>query len=284
MTLRTRILLSLAPLGVLLAGLGIAGFLLLDRMGGRIEAILRENYASVQAMFRLNEALERMDSSFQFALSARTPEKEKEARDQFEANWPAFEEQFRIEQNNVTILPVEQQLVDHLRPLKDDYHSRGRDFFALPRASPERDAAYYGRKPEGGQPGNPGLFGRFKEIKEVSNEILRINRENMEQARDDARASARSAMVTFVVSLAVVSLLLAGAGWYLLHTILGPIRAVTEAAHAVGTSGQLDRTVPMFGKDELGRLAAAFNAMTRELRRYRQSNLDRLLRAQRTAQ
>ena len=83
MSLRTRILLSLAPLTALVAGLGVAGFILLDRMGGRIDAILRENYASVQAMFRLNEATERIDSSFQFALSARDAKGREDARAQF---------------------------------------------------------------------------------------------------------------------------------------------------------------------------------------------------------
>jgi signal transduction histidine kinase len=274
MTLRTRILLSLAPLGLLLVGLGVAGFLLLDRMGGRIDAILRENYESVQAMFRLNEATERIDSSFQFALAGR----EAEAVKQFEANWPAFDRQFEVEASNVTIHPAEDELVARLRDLRADYRERGRRFYALPAGSPERTAAYFGR------PGDPGLLGRFNDIKDVSNEILRINRENMEKARDDARATTRSAIVAFAISLAVVSLLLAGIGWYLLRTILGPIRAVTEAAHAIGGSGQLDRTIPVFGRDELGRLAVAFNAMTRELRKYRRSNLDRLVRAQRTAQ
>jgi signal transduction histidine kinase len=274
MTLRTRILLSLAPLGLLLVGLGVAGFLLLDRMGGRIDAILKENYESVQAMFRLNEATERIDSSFQFALAGR----EAEAERQFEANWPAFDKQFEVEANNVTIHPIEDELVARLRELRVDYRERGRRFYALPAGSPERTAAYFGR------PGDPGLLGRFNDVKDVANEILRINRENMERARDEARATARSAIVAFGLSLAVVSALLAGAGWYLLRTILGPIVAVTEAAHTIGESGELDRKVPVFGRDELGRLAAAFNAMTRELRKYRRSNLDRMLRAQRTAQ
>jgi signal transduction histidine kinase len=139
-------------------------------------------------------------------------------------------------------------------------------------------SAYFGRDSD------PGLLGRFKEIKVVSNEILRINQENMSQARDEARQTSRSAFIAFAIGLAVVSLLLAGAAWYLLRTILGPIREVTEAAHAIGASGELERSVPVFGRDELGRLAVAFNAMTRELRRYRRSNLDRLMRAQKTAQ
>src|SRR5689334_9809499 len=105
MTLRTRILLSLAPLGVLLAGLGVPGFLLLERIGGRIDAILRENYQSVQAMFLLNEATERIDSSFQFALAGR----EAEAAKQFDADWKAFDEQYAVEANNVTVHPVEDE-------------------------------------------------------------------------------------------------------------------------------------------------------------------------------
>jgi two-component system, NtrC family, sensor histidine kinase KinB len=278
MTLRTRILLSLAPLGLLLAALGVGGFVLLDRTGGRIDAILRENYASVQAMFRLNEATERMDSAFQFALSARDADREQVAKAQFERNWVAFEEQFRIEENNITIHPDEHDLVTRLRELKDDFHRRGVAFFARPRGSPERAAAYYGGA------GDPGLLGRFEAIKETSGEILRLNQRNMEAVRDDARATARSALVAFGIGLAVVSLLVVGVGWYLVRTILRPIRAVTDAAHAIGGSGQLDREVPVFGRDELGRLAVAFNAMTRELRKYRRSNLDRLLRAQRTAQ
>ena len=278
MTLRARILLSFLPLVVLLAGLGAIGLLQLDRTGDRIDAILKENYASVQAMFRLNEALERIDSSFQFALTPRGPEKEQEARQQFEANWTTFEEQFRIEESNITIHPTEDELVARLRSLRQEYRNRGQAFFSLPRESPKRAAAYFGGA------GDPGLLGQFREIKEVTGEILRINRENMEQARDDARATARVALLGCGAALAVLAGLVLVIAWHLLRTILGPIRALTDAAQAIGGSGHLDREVPVFGQDELGQLAAAFNAMTRELRKYRRSNLDRLLRAQQTAQ
>ena len=46
MTLRTRMFLSFVPLGLLLLALGAVGFVQLDRTGGRIDAILRENYAA----------------------------------------------------------------------------------------------------------------------------------------------------------------------------------------------------------------------------------------------
>lgn len=284
MTLRTRILLSFVPLIVLLAGLGVVGLTQLDRTGGLIDAILKENYASVQAMFRLNEALERIDSSFQLALSSHEPDKELKARSQFEANWQIMQEQFRIEENNVTILPREQQLVDQLRPLKDDYKRRGEVFFALAREPLERNQAYYGHKPEPGHHGDEGLYGRFLDIKRVAGEILDINRENMEQARDEAKATARTSLIGFGIGLIVLVALVFGIAWYLLRAILVPIWTVTEAAQAIGGSGHLDRAVPVHGRDELGQLAEAFNAMTRQLLVYRQSNLDRMLRAQRTAQ
>src|SRR5437762_2963010 len=134
MTLRTRTVLSLAPPGLPLAGLGVAGFLLLGRMGGRSDASLRENYESAQALFR-------------------------------------------------------------------------------------------------------------------------INRGDVGAGRGEGRGAARTAVVAVGGGLGVVALLGVGVGWYLLRTILGPIVAVTEAVHAIGTSGQLDRTVPVFGRDELGRLA-----------------------------
>src|SRR3954453_19200372 len=106
-SLRRRIVFTLAPLLALVAGLGVAGVVLLQQLGGRIDLILRENYDSVRAMFRLNEAVERMDSAFQFALSGR----EDDARRQYHDNWPLVEEQLRVEQNNIT-LPGEKDLAD----------------------------------------------------------------------------------------------------------------------------------------------------------------------------
>src|SRR5947207_1922796 len=98
LSLRRRILLTLAPLLALIAALGGAGVLLLHRLGGRADLILRENYDSVRAMFRLNEALERIDSAFQFALSGR----EDDARHQYRDNWPRYDEQLRFQQSNIT--------------------------------------------------------------------------------------------------------------------------------------------------------------------------------------
>src|SRR5438874_11841034 len=126
LSLRRRILLMLAPLLLLLTVLGGAGAVLLYRLGGRIDLILRENYDSVRAMSRLNEALERIDSAFTFALAGH----EDYAVPQFRDNWPRYDDELRTEQKNIT-LPGEADLVARLTTLSRQYRERGDHFFAL---------------------------------------------------------------------------------------------------------------------------------------------------------
>jgi signal transduction histidine kinase len=273
MTLRRRIFMTLAPQLVLLALLGISAMVLLHDLGGRSQAILRENYDSVRAMERLNEALERIDSSFQFALAG----KEADARAAYVSNWQTFEKQFHEEEKNITIYPEEPELVEQLRQLKDRYRKQGDRFYGRPAGDAQRHDDYFGPR------GRPGLFATFDEIKKVSGEILRINQENMEQASRDAQTAARRSLVGFGAGLLVAGLLAGLLAWRLVHVILEPIEAVTEAAKRVG-AGQLELNVPVIGHDELGQLAESFNTMTRHLRDYRQSNMAQLLRAQQTTQ
>src|SRR3954469_22966514 len=89
MTLRQRLVLTLAPALVLLAALGGVGIFLLNRVSQRINLILRENYDSVRAMVELNEALERIDSSFNFALLG-GEKAENRARKAYHDNWEKY--------------------------------------------------------------------------------------------------------------------------------------------------------------------------------------------------
>src|SRR5471030_1759362 len=98
LTLQKRIVLTFVPLLVLLLILGTTGVVLLYRLGSRIDGILRENYHSVIAMEHLSDALERIDSSFQFTLAGR----EAKARIQYEANWKIYRDNLLVEQGNIT--------------------------------------------------------------------------------------------------------------------------------------------------------------------------------------
>ena len=111
MTLRTRILLTVAPLLLLTAGLGAADAVLLYQMGRGIDDILRDNLRSVDYMVDLHSALDDIDDSLHLALQGRDG-----ARRQYEAGWKNLKKQQDLEEHNVTILPREQELVDELAP------------------------------------------------------------------------------------------------------------------------------------------------------------------------
>ncbi|MFO0877426.1 MAG: ATP-binding protein [Gemmataceae bacterium] len=273
LSLRRRIHLTVAPLLVLIAGLGVAGAFLLVRLGQRSDAILRENYDTIRAMNRLNESVERIDSSFQFALAG----KEAEARDAYQTNWEEYWKQLKIEENNITVLPDEPLLVADLQQLTTEYEEKGKRFFERLPADDGRRSDYFGMGDE------PGLLQLFQKIKRVAAEIHAVNEHQMQKASLQAQTTARVSVVGFLLGLTVTALLAVVAVWWLHRAILGPIRSVKEAAQAIG-EGELHLMVPVYGADELGQLAESFNAMTTTLRAYRQSNTERLLRARRMGQ
>ncbi len=274
LSLRHRILITLIPLLLLLAAIGSAGIVLLFRLGNSVDAILRENYRSVIAMEGLNEAVERIDSSFQFALSGRRDK----AWQQYTRSWEAYADNLDIEKNNITV-PGEAELVAQLELATNDYRQKGNAFYGSPTGTPPPDTAqqtvaYY----KAG-----GLLEGFGRIKAVSGQILHLNQSTMEQASANARHLAKLSAIGFAVALAIALVLAGFAVLHTMRTILRPVQAVTQAALAI-SGGNLDQLVPYQSDDELGQLARAFNTMTRHLREFRQSQSARLQRAQRASQ
>jgi len=272
-SLRRRILLLLTPLLLIVTIQGAASIWLLYHLAGQIDLILHENFNSVRYMEEMSEALERIDSSFQFAMVGL----EAEARKDYEENWKQVEKQYDLEKGNITILPEEAVLVEKLRVLKEQYSKLGEQFFKLPPGDPSRKRIYFDGE------GKPGLLPVFRELKGVADAIRLLNQENMKKASERAQEVARRSAIGVAIGL-LVALSLSGALlWLLVPSLLRRIEVMTRAAKAIG-EGQLHRTVPVTGQDELAELARTFNTMTQHLRDYRQSSSARLLRTQQTGQ
>jgi signal transduction histidine kinase/HAMP domain-containing protein len=272
MTFRRRLLLILLPslLLAILAGVGVA---LLQRVSNRIDAILRDNYDSVVFMMALDEALERIDSSFQLALLGR----EDQARAQYRKYWSQYRKALLDEKGNIT-LPGEQELVDQLDTLTRRYRRAGNRFFAPGRSLQARRADYLEGAPE-----QAALLVQFTQIKDVSRDIRLLNQRNMEEANQDAQRTATVSLYGFAGALVATALLAGLLAWRTIRATLRPIQELTRSAQAIA-SGNLNSVVAVLTRDELGTLAEEFNSMTRQLRDYRQTHLARLLRAQRTSQ
>ena len=267
-TLRVRLLLGLTPLLAMIVALGAWAIVMLGRLGGSIEVILRENYASVLAAENMKESLERIDSALLFAIGGRDDRGKK----QYEEYKPIFDKQLRIEQANVT-LPGEQELADDLSRLFRDYTELADAFFLLGASDGDGRTGLYFDK----------LLPTFSTIKDRAERILELNQKNMEVMNAKAKSAARFSIRLMVAALAGSLVVASVVSFLLSRSILEPIRSVTNGERAV-TRGDLDQVVVATTRDELGELAEAFNAMARTIREFRQSGAARLLRAQKSAQ
>lgn len=81
--------------------------------------------------------------------------------------------------------------------------------------------------------------------------------------RDWSQSAAVLNRLAIVLTICVLALTAAGAvlGWLLARRITKPLIQLTNTAEQVSESGRLDVAVPGAGSDEVGRLAASFNAM-----------------------
>ena len=267
LTLRRRILLTVVPLVLLFAALGAAGAGLVLRLGRLSDAILHENHDSVRAMDRLREGVLRVDRSF---LTGSRPE--------YDAGWAEIDRHLAVEKGNVTIFPDEPVQVAELEAELVAYRRGGERYFAQAPGDAGRALMR-----DGPLSGVYSLVEHRSIVLHKAAAVRDLNEAEMYAASARANDSAQHSVVGLAVGLAVSLALAFLAAWWLVRTIVAPIEAVTTAATAIG-GGQLHLVVPVGGRDEIGRLALAFNAMAEKLRAYRRANTERLGRAQQAAQ
>ncbi len=74
-----------------------------------------------------------------------------------------------------------------------------------------------------------------------------------------------------LLSIVLVAVTAAAFGWLIARQVTRRIEQLTRAAEHVGTTGQLDVSAPVGGRDEAGRLAHAFNGMLAALGRSKEA-------------
>jgi NtrC-family two-component system sensor histidine kinase KinB len=265
--LRGKLLLGFGGLLALLIVVGVQGTLWISRLGGSVDVILRENYDSVVACQQMKETLERMDSGALFALAG-DPDR---GRRLAAANAPLFAKALDTELHNIT-LPGEGPAAFRIRDLYAAYAPLLAEVLDPARPLAARRASYFGR-----------LLPLFQQIKQAADQVQQMNQDNMVRANSRARDLAALASRRMVVLLVLGAALAVGFVLFLSRAILVPLSRLTQSVREV-EHGNLDLVVPVSSHDEIGELAAAFNAMAGRLRELRRSNRARLLRAQQTSQ
>jgi len=259
--LRTRLYLGLLPLLLLLAGTGGYALYVCRELAGTLQRDLVADYRDVLACQDMRYSARLMADAV--SLAPRDP---LAARRDFDAARSAFTSQLMTQSASSAGHP-RAALVEEL----------DRAFTAL--AGLEDGLL---------RTGEPGSLATLKEhetaLFRVLNVIERLNRRDFTSAQETAaRAQRLSATTQRVLLLAIAGAVLLSlfVAWRLAASLLRPIQALTASAVAVG-EGDLARQVPEFSRDELGRLAQAFNQMSARLRAYRDAMQARVLRTQRT--
>jgi two-component system, NtrC family, sensor histidine kinase KinB len=267
LNLRGKLVLGFGGLLALLTAVGLQGIFWSSRLGSSIDVILRENYDSVVACQQMKDALERLDSGALFALAG-DPQR---GRQLAAANGPRFLAGLDAELRNIT-LPGEGPLAFRIRDLYLRYPPVLAEVLDAGRPVEARRAVYFGR-----------LLPLFQQIKETADRVQQMNQDNMVLANARARSLAALASRRMVLLLVLGAALAVGFVLFLSRAILLPLSRLTLSVREI-ERGNLDLAVPVSSRDEVGELAAAFNAMAGRLRELRRTNQARLLRAQQTSQ
>jgi NtrC-family two-component system sensor histidine kinase KinB len=264
MTLRAKLLLAQAPLGVALALVGAASASAIAALGRSPELILRDNYRSVLAAQRMLGAQRDLEE-FTFARAAG-----RAAADGVRAEAAArFEAELRIQEGNITERG-EAGATQELRARWAGFERALDEVLAAP--VPARLDRYF-----------DVFVPAARDLQAAARGILAINQDAMQRKSDQAlRSAERTTALVVALTAAAVLTGFAVSVWLMAH-LLRPLAALSHTVRRIG-EGDLDVRAPVAGHDEIAALGEEFNTMAERLRQYRSSSLGELLQAQQASQ
>ena len=105
----------------------------------------------------------------------------------------------------------------------------------------------------------------FNQLSATLLELVNVNKDDAQEAAvraEETHHASRVIITSLLIATIVLSIFIAG---MLVRYIAEPVSALDEAAHSVA-AGNLDVTLPVRSRDEIGSLAGSFNRMTTSLR------------------
>jgi signal transduction histidine kinase len=265
-SLRGKLFAAQVPMGAALVLVGTVAAITNSSLGRSSSLILKDNYRSVLAAQRMEEAIERMDSAAVFLLLGRRAEAEEQAA----TNRARFTSELEVQEGNIT----ERGEATATRALRTSW-TRYLQLFGTLEAGTDLEAMrtkYFAE-----------LLPAFKAVKHATDAILAVNEDAMVRKSEQAKRSAQlfDTIILAVAAGALLSGVLASAT--LTSRVLRPLGVLSQAARRLG-EGDMEARARIDGGDEIGALAREFNTMADRLARYRASSLGDLLRAQQEAQ
>lgn len=264
--LRTRLFLSLLPFVVIILATGAYAIVLFSRLTTTVDAAVAEHYRSVVTAQQMILALAGIDRE---AWTA-TGTTKGNVGQVFAEHQRQFEEGLAQQLKNNS-LPGARELNQQLATNYLAYRQALANLGTLTNSA-SRHKLYEREVTPGGL-----------RLVVVLNKILDLNQRAILATGAQVQNITHDVIGLMAIGMGIALLMSVFASYQLSRAILRPIQLVTKSTRALG-EGTLNEPVPVISRDELGELARAFNKMAEQLREYRQSTSEEIVRLHRTTE
>lgn len=244
--LSLRLSFGLMTLLVLLIAIGGYAISLFVQMGSAVGNVLEDNYKNVKAIHSTRVASSRINSTYVFQD---WPAPLQADRSLFNESVDALNRDLQTLKVNIRDAETA-KLVNRFEFAIRDYESCCGKIFLL-RPDQGKDYAEL-RK----QIGSSSLL-----ITELGEQLLKLNEEVMFKSKRDAEDLSTDSIWFMLLAIAAAVVMALYTSYRLHSVIVTPIRTMTRLVQDVGETGSI-QLLPVQSRDELGKLAVAFNEMT----------------------
>jgi Signal transduction histidine kinase len=261
-TLKGRISLVYFYLVLVIAMVGLVSVINLFQLSNSINGLMTANYKSIKAVHEMVEYIEHQDHALLLYIRINS----RQGFDSFMSNRQLFLNSFRIERYNTTE-PGETKLVNQLKTSYQEYLSSFAQLQSIKtQAGVDSAFRFY----------TVNIRGKFERVKSVLKKLSALNETAMFRHKDQATENALQSM-NFILFLSLVAVIGAFvAARFFVNRFLKPVDTLKETVKLV-RAGDLNQQAKVFYPDEIGELAAEFNAMTKRLQQYEQSTVGKLM-------
>jgi two-component system, NtrC family, sensor histidine kinase KinB len=251
--LRTRLLLGLLCLLVILLAIGLYSIDQCSELGKRIQVISRDNDRAGLNIRQMKRSCAAMTG----ALLARVTSVPDGSEESFDKASKSFNEALDEETSRKTASPDEQALIKKLTNSYKGYDTQARSFL---HSANELDPSWRSPANKLGQD--------TAQILDLVEQLTTAHEQSLRDGNKNTAADINNTIRLLSLLMIFAVMVFIYASVQLRNGLLNPLTALTASIRQVG-QGNLDQTVPVLSRGELGTLATSFNQMAAQLKQYR---------------
>ena len=288
--LRQKLFVGFGGLLVILLAVSTLSLAVLRQHRTWLDTFLSENWRSVEYGQHMLDALQPLNAVAESVSGAHGQPTSGEllaAKAGLQKPLETFDENCDAENHNITLpgeYEIASNLTRHWNGYEIDIHG-----VRLQKSSNDNYRDAFGKllDPKTGLSDRIAAYANIQRlspmIKAGAQDVIDLNFRNMNPLEDRIKEKSDSA-TRLIIQLSVIGVGLAVLFTLLMsRAILRPLGALTRSLEEIA-EGNLDQVVQVQSRDELHKLAEAFNSMAAKLREFRRSDRAKLMRVQRTTQ